>query len=109
MLLDEADQILLDNAATLDHRCVVAMSATAFSEDMIFEKEYLKYLKFTCTDSKIRGAIDTSIAADLASLEAFFNKTVGYARIIYHEHGAQCLKEESRITMTNLKDLKRMM
>ena len=106
MLLDEADQILLDNAATLRHKRVFALSATPFTEDMVFEKQFLEQSKFKCIDSMIPGAIGPIVEPKRASLDAFFEKTEGYARIIYSTDAHN--PTPTTITMTDCDDLPRL-
>ena len=68
ILIDEADQILLDHAETLPHENVLALSATTFTKKMIYEQEFLAKSKFRCIDSKISGAIDPATVTAGVSL-----------------------------------------
>ena len=83
MVIDEADQILLDHQETLPNASVLALSATPFAEQKVFEKEFLERSKFKCIDSKISGSIDWKTATEVASLERFLQKSAGYAKLIY--------------------------
>ena len=62
---------------------MLALSATPFAEQKVFEKEFLESGKFKYIDSKISGSIDWKTATEIASLERFFQKTTGYAKLIY--------------------------
>ena len=82
LIIDEADQILLDHQADVPDRQVLALSATSFTEDLAFEKEYLRTeLRFHVLDSKIASSVEKPTAK--SSLELFFSKAAGYAKIIY--------------------------
>ena len=84
VVIDEADQILLDHQETLPKNAsVLALSATPFAEYKVFEKEFLEHSKFKCIDSKISGSINWKTATEVASLERFLQKSVGYAKLIY--------------------------
>ena len=83
VVIDEADQILLDHQETLPNATVLALSATPFAEQKVFEKEFLEHSKFKCIDSKISGMIDWKTATEVASLERFLQKSAGYAKLIY--------------------------
>ena len=104
--MDEADQILLDFTCTLPTKVVVGLSATAFSADMIFEKEYLERHQFICIDSKLSGFIDAKTATDVASIEGFMTKSVGYAKLVYAN---ECNTFPPKlVTKTNCNDLARL-
>ena len=82
LIIDEADQILLDHQAEVPDRQVLALSATSFTEDLAFEKEYLRTeLRFHVLDSKIASSVEKPTGR--TSLEMFFSKAAGYAKIIY--------------------------
>ena len=73
---------MLDHQADVPDRQVLALSATSFTEDLAFEKEYLQnQLRFHVLDSKIASSVEKP--TDTASLETFFSKAAGYAKIIY--------------------------
>ena len=73
---------MLDHQADVPDRQVLALSATSFTEDMVFEKEYLRTeLRFHVLDSKIASSVEKPTAN--SSLETFFSKAAGYAKIIY--------------------------
>ena len=82
LIIDEADQILLDHQADVPDRQVLALSATSFTEDLAFEKEYLRSeLRFHVLDSKIASSVEKPTGR--TPLEMFFSKAAGYAKIIY--------------------------
>lgn len=66
--IDEADQVLLDNAAVLPNKHVVGLSATPCSPDKPAEMQFLLRNGFVCIDSKINGSIDPNTATDRASI-----------------------------------------
>ena len=68
--------------ADVPDRQVLALSATSFTEELAFEKEYLQEkLRFHVLDSKIASPVEKPTGK--ASLEMFFSKAAGYAKIIY--------------------------
>lgn len=83
VVIDEADQILLDHQETLPNASVLALSATPFAEQKVFEKEFLESSKFKCIDSKISGTINWKTATERASLKDFLRKSDGYAKLIF--------------------------
>ena len=84
VVIDEADQILLDYQESLpNHSRVLALSATPFAEQKVFEKEFLESSKFKCIDSKISGTINWKTATERASLKDFLRKSDGYAKLIF--------------------------
>ena len=106
VIIDEADQVLLDNAQQLPNAHVLALSATSFTEDKVFEKEYLERHKFLCINSKISGAINLGIATEVASLEKFQSKAAGYAKLIFDTDSS--LPATVKVTDTNCKNLERL-
>lgn len=58
VLLDEADTILLDHAATLPNKQVIGLSATVMTPELQVENEFLERCNFVFKDSKIPGYID---------------------------------------------------
>ena len=75
---------MLDHQADVPDRQVLALSATSFTEDLAFEKDYLqKQLKFHVLDSKIANSVEKPTGT--ASLEVFFSKAAGYAKLIYNK------------------------
>ena len=59
VLIDEADTILLDHAATLPNKQVIGLSATVMTPELQVENKFLERCKFVFKDSKIPGYIDT--------------------------------------------------
>ena len=83
--IDEADNILLDNAMFLSHEKIVALSATAFTDEFINERQYVESLKFLCLNSSIEGDItDPLNATEEMSLEKFLRSNANYAKMIYN-------------------------
>ena len=85
---------------------MLALSATSFAKDKVFEKEYLERHKFICIDSKISGAIDPGTATEVASLEKFFAKATDYAKIIFNTDDS--LPANITVTDTDCKHLDRL-
>lgn len=85
---------------------MLALSATSFTKDKVFEKEYLERHKFRCIDSKISGAIDPNIATEVASLEKFQSKAAGYAKLIFNTDSS--LLSTMKVTDTDCRDLDRL-
>ena len=71
VLIDEADTVLLDNAATLPNKCVYGFSATPLSNDLGTEHSFLKYHHFVTMDSKMQGYIDPYTAAMPATIAQY--------------------------------------
>ena len=85
---------------------MLALSATSFTEDKVYEKEYLERHKFKCIDSKISGAIDPKIATEVASLEEFLSKAALYAKLIFNTDSS--LPSTIEVTETDCRVLARL-
>ena len=82
VLIDEADQVLLDHAKCFDNRHIVGLTATNYTERLLFEKDFLLHHKFEFVSSPT----DTFVNADKVqeiSLSDFLSGTDGYAKLIY--------------------------
>ena len=99
---------MLDNAATLSNERVVALSATSFSEDMIWEKEFLLSSGFHCVDSKIRCAVATRVDDEDVTIDQFLQRSNGYAKIIYNTDALYALPSNLTITERNCRDKDRL-
>ena len=84
---------------------MLALSATSFTDKMVFEKEFLKKHKFRCIDSKISGAIDPNTVTNGVSLEEFFTRSAGYAKMIYDTDSNSISQQ---FTLTDCRDLARL-
>ena len=84
--------MLLDHAVQIEHQHVIALSATAQTEEYIVEIEYLvKCLQFKCLDSKIDGTIDDKIATKDSTLEQFMQNNANFAKMIFNtEQDFEC-------------------
>ena len=89
---------MLDNAATLSNKRVVALSATSFSEDMIWEKDFLLGSGFHCVDSKIGGAVAMRVEDDNVTMDQFLQRSHGYAKIIYNTDALYAMPSNLTIT-----------
>ena len=85
---------------------MLALSATSFAGDKVFEKEYLEKNKFRCIDSKISGSIDWENDTSRASLDEFFLKAAEYAKLIFNTEGS--LPSTTKVTETDCKELARL-
>ena len=83
VVIDEADQILLDYGESLPHPRILALSATPFASSKAEEKVYLDEQRFKQIDSKMSGSIEWRTATERVDLRKFFWRTHGYARLIY--------------------------
>ena len=83
VLIDEADTVLLDNAATLQNKHVYGLSATVVSEDSRLEHDFLKAHGFHCIDSKIDGYIDLHTATMRASISEYMAMSTNYAKLVF--------------------------
>ena len=105
VVLDEADQILLDHAETLPNSHVLALSATPYSQSKVIEKEYLERQgRFKLIDSMISGSIEWRTATDTVDMHRFMGASEGYARLIYCAE-SQKLPAGVCATDTNCRDL----
>ena len=71
VLIDEADTVLLDHAATLPNKRVYGFSATPLSKDSGTEYNFLKHHGFVTIDSKMEGYIDPHTAAMSISIPQY--------------------------------------
>ena len=85
---------------------MLALSATSFSDDKVYEKEFLEKHKFKCIDSKISGSIDWRNDTTKASVEEFFLKAKGYAKLIFDTEGN--LPSTTKVTRTDCRELARL-
>ena len=87
---------------------MLALSATSFSDDKVFEKEFLERNKFKCIDSKISGVINWKTDTEYASLEEFFHKARGYAKLIYNTDPKFSCEQVTETDCENLATLRHM-
>lgn len=88
LVIDEADQILLDHGEALTHPSVLGLSATPYAERQTEEKKHLEEkLKFTLLYSKISGAIQWQTATEKIEAVKFFERAASYAKLIYDVEG----------------------
>lgn len=107
VIIDEADQVLLDYQEDLSHPYVLALSATPFAEQKVDEQDYLERLNFALIDSKIGGAIDWRNDTEVASVQKFFKQSAGFARLIY-DTDDRLESPPTAVTLTDCKDLERL-
>ena len=104
-MIDEADYILLNHALLVDHEQVIALSATSFTKDFVDETKYLTSLNFKCIDSKICGTINWKRATTDTTIEQFFNKSKGMAKMIFNtDTNFSC----NNVTVKDCKDLSKL-
>ena len=112
VLIDEADTVLLDNAATLENRHVYGLSATTVSKESRLEYDFLEAHKFHCIDSKIDGYIDPHTAANPASIREYMSMSANYAKLVYvcKDTDIETFKLQANIeaTETDCRDLERL-
>ena len=112
MLIDEADTVLLDHAATLPNKFVLGLTATVVSQDLRTETAFLKHCKFASVDSKIEGYIDHHTAAAVASIRDFMNVSAAYAKLVYVRGEATIetfkIQAATEATLTDCNDLARL-
>ena len=84
LILDEADNFILDSAIAITAPNIVGLTATALDdlEDDSAREYLLRYMRFGVYDSAIHSDISTS-NVDKCTREEFVNKSDGMARLIY--------------------------
>ena len=87
---------------------VVGLSATPFTESHHYEKQFLEYQRFALYDSHMLGYIDPATAATKATLEEFFAKSDGLAKIVFAQGDEEqrfLAETERQPNETNCKEL----
>ena len=84
MILDEADQLLLDDLKLLEAKFCVGLTATPFKKLDSLEGKYLAdYLRFKVYDSGIVSSVDSAKPKIISSFERFFQENADRAKLIY--------------------------
>ena len=82
MLIDEADMVLLDNAATLQNLHVFGLSATILSGGSSVEKLFLEKFNFDVVDSNVPGYVSANDYY-ICSLREYMSQSTNYAKLVY--------------------------
>ena len=72
LLIDEADFVLIDGLQTVVNEKVVCLTATAFTDQYVYEKDFLQKQGFKVYNSFMSGYIDPATEAIQASLDDFW-------------------------------------
>ena len=98
LLIDEADQVLLDHATRFYNAEIVGLTATQFIDELEFERDWLENHKYHCIDSKLEGFIDPDDVVD-SDLIGFMKAAQGYGKLIYAT-GDDIERVKSEVTPT---------
>ena len=82
VLIDEADMVLLDNAATLQNLHVFGLSATILAGGSSVEALFLKKFNFDVVDSNVPGYVSANDYY-LCSLREYMSQSANYAKLVY--------------------------
>ena len=84
MVLDEADQLLLDRAFRLKAKFCVGLTATPFTNLTGVEGNHLTdFQQFKVYDSGIPSTVDQAEVERVDSVGQFFQKSVDRAKLVY--------------------------
>ena len=83
LLIDEADYVLIDGLQTVSNHYCIGLTATVFNEDWDVEKAHLERQGFQLYNSGMSGFIHPETATTKATVEEFFAKSDGFARLVF--------------------------
>ena len=107
VILDEADQLLLDNLLQLEANYCVGLTATPFLKLDGVEADYLRdCLRFKVFDSGIDSAVRSAQLMPVSSIEEFIRENAHRAKLIFglpaDEADIRALACDTKLNETNL-------